>query len=293
MQNGTPVAAHGQHDRTAQRRVSVLVPARNEARNLPSVLGALPPVHEVILIDGHSVDDTVEVARACYPGIRVLTQTRRGKGNAVACGLAAVTGDVVVMLDADGSADPAEIPAFVAALTEGVDFAKGTRFARGGGSHDITRLRSLGNAGLSGLVNLLFRTRYTDLCYGYNAFTTRLIPLLDLPPVHVAGYGRGEMLWGDGFEIETLINLRAAAAGVGIAEVGSVEKVRLHGVSNLNAFTDGFRVLRTILSERRRAWRRPAGRPAAQPAAPAAVRARVVTLPEPEPDTVRAATEIA
>jgi glycosyltransferase involved in cell wall biosynthesis len=289
MPNVAPTGGQSEHEHPAQRRVSVIVPARNEARNLPSVLAALPPVHEVILIDGHSVDDTVEVAKACYPGIRVVTQTRKGKGNAVACGLAVVTGDVVVMLDADGSADPAEIPAFVEALAEGVDFAKGTRFAAGGGSQDITRLRQLGNAGLSCLVNLLFGTRYTDLCYGYNAFTARLIPLLDLPPVNVAGYGRDVMLWGDGFEIETLINLRAAAAGVGIAEVGSVGKLRLHGVSNLNAFTDGFRVLRTILSERRRAWRR---RHLAVRPAPAAAD-RVIVLPEPEPETLRAASEIA
>jgi glycosyltransferase involved in cell wall biosynthesis len=291
MSNRMPMGSSGQHVQSAQRRVSVIVPARNEARNLPSVLAALPPVHEVILIDGHSVDDTVAVARACYPGIRVVSQTRNGKGNAVACGLAAVTGDVVVMLDADGSADPAEIPAFVAALTEGVDFAKGTRFAHGGGSHDITRLRRLGNAGLSGLVNLLFRTRYSDLCYGYNAFTTRLIPLLELPPVNVAGHhGPEVMLWGDGFEIETLINLRAAAAGVGIAEVGSVEKVRLHGVSNLNAFTDGLRVLRTILSERRRAFRPD---PEVRPEPVRVDQHRVVTLPDTETETLRAASEIA
>jgi hypothetical protein len=60
------------------------------------------------------------------------------------------------------------------------------------------------------------------------------------------------MLWGDGFEIETLINVRVARAGVTISEVGSTERPRLHGVSNLRALPDGIRVLRTILAERRR-----------------------------------------
>lgn len=244
-------------DRIAVPCVSVVIPARNEARNLPHVLGALPAgLHEVILVDGHSQDGTVEVARRCLPSIRVVRQTRKGKGNALACGFAAVTGDVVVMLDADGSADPAEIPAFVEALVAGAHFAKGTRFAQGGSSSDITWFRRLGNAALNGLVNMLYRTRYTDLCYGYNVFWARLLPTLDLPPVHIDGLGAADMIWGDGFEIETLINVRVAVAGARIAEVGSVEKPRLHGESNLNAVTDGLRVLRTIMAERRRGARR-------------------------------------
>jgi glycosyltransferase involved in cell wall biosynthesis len=230
-----------------------VIPARNEARNIPHVLAALPAdMHEVILVDGHSQDGTVEAARRCLPSIRVVRQTRKGKGNALACGFAEVTGDAVVMLDADGSADPGEIPAFVAALAEGADFAKGTRFARGGSSSDITRFRRMGNAALNGLVNLLYGTRYTDLCYGYNVFRVGLLPMLDLPPVHIAGLGHSDMAWGDGFEIETLINVRIAKAGARIAEIGSVEKRRLHGESNLNAVTDGLRVLRTIMAERRR-----------------------------------------
>jgi hypothetical protein len=236
-----------------QPRVSVVVPARNEAANLPHVLGALPDgLHEVILVDGHSVDDTIAVAQACRPDVVVVRQTRKGKGNALACGFAAVTGDIVVMLDADGSADPAEIKPFVEALVSGADFAKGTRFAKGGGSHDITVIRRVGNGFLNGLVNVLFGTRYSDLCYGYNAFWAHLLPVLDLPPVEQPGTGATDMLWGDGFEIETLINVRVAAAGAKITEVGSVELLRLHGASNLNAVTDGLRVLRTIITERRR-----------------------------------------
>lgn len=237
-------------------RVSVVIPARNEALNLPYVLNALPPgLHEVILVDGHSVDDTIELAQRIRPDIKIVHQARRGKGNALACGFAEVTGDIIVMLDADGSADPDEIAAFVAALASGADFAKGTRFSKGGSSHDITRLRRLGNAALNGLVNRLFATDYTDLCYGYNAFRAFLLPVLDLPPVHSPGVPADAMQWGDGFEIETLINVRLAHAGASITEVGSTEKARLHGVSNLNAFSDGLRVLRTVLAERRRARR--------------------------------------
>src|ERR671939_1595081 len=132
--------------RTGNPRVSVVVPTRNEARNLEVVLPAIaavrPAVHEIIVVDGNSVDGTVETARRVLPWVRVITQTRKGKGNAMACGFAAATGDVIVMFDADGSADPSEIPRFVAALAAGADFAKGSRFAPGGGSDDITLLRS-------------------------------------------------------------------------------------------------------------------------------------------------------
>lgn len=234
-------------------RISVVIPARNEVRNLPHVLSGLPAgLHEVILVDGHSTDGTIGAALRLRPGIKVVQQTRRGKGNALACGFAEITGDVVVTLDADGSADPGEIPAFAAALAAGAEFAKGTRFDRGGRSHDITRFRRAGNAALSRLVNVLFRTRYTDLCYGYNAFRVHLLPLLDLPPTEPECESVAGMLWGDGFEIETLINVRVARAGVRITEVGSTELPRLHGVSNLRALPDGIRVLRTILAERRR-----------------------------------------
>jgi hypothetical protein len=161
------------------------------------------------------------------------------------------------MFDADGSADPAEISAVVPALDEGADFAKGSRFAAGGGSEDITVLRSLGNHGLNMVANWAFGTSFSDLCYGYNAFWRDLVPVLDLPDVELAEPASG-LVWGDGFEIETVINCRFAAAHVAIVEVASVELSRIHGESNLRTFSDGSRVLRTIAAERRRARR---GRP--------------------------------
>jgi Glycosyl transferase family 2 len=224
---------------TRSTKVSVVVPAMNEGQNIGHVLECLPQgLHEVILVDGNSKDDTVEAARRAYPEIRVTTQSGRGKGDAFRTGFAAVTGNLVVMLDADGSADPAEIPRFVAALEAGADFAKGSRYLDGGGSADITWTRRLGNTCLSGTANLLHGTHFTDLCYGYNAFWARCLPFiaLDVP----------------GFEVETLINLRIAGAGMKITEVPSYEEERISGDSNLKTFRDGFRVLGTILSESRR-----------------------------------------
>ncbi len=225
--------------------LTIVVPARNEARNLELVLPKLPAVHQVIVVDGHSVDDSREVVRAVLPSAEFVQQTRRGKGNALACGFEAATGDIIVMFDADGSADAREIDAYVGALLSGADFAKGSRVLASGGSEDITFTRDLGNKVLTALTNLLFRTRYTDLCYGYNAFWRDVLPHLAVP-----SSARTEDQWGDGFEIETLINCRVAAAGLQIHEVPSLELSRVHGESNLHAVRDGIRVLRTILTER-------------------------------------------
>jgi glycosyltransferase involved in cell wall biosynthesis len=231
--------------------VSVVIPALNEERNIPHVFERIPEdIHQVILVDGRSVDNTVEVARKMRPDVSVVLQTRKGKGNALACGFEAATGDIIAMVDADGSADPGEIPQFVRALVDGADFAKGTRFSLGGGSDDITRLRKLGNDVLTKFFNVCYNRDYSDLCYGYNVFWRRHLPALALdasspPPAS------GGSLWGDGFEVETLIHVRAAKAGLCVAEVRSHEYSRIHGVSNLNATRDGLRVVRTILAERR------------------------------------------
>lgn len=241
-------AGHTEQERVGRgiATVAVIVPAMNEARNLPFVAERMPAVDEIIVVDGNSVDDTVEVARSLWPEAVVITQTRAGKGNALACGFAHATADIIVMIDADGSTDPAEIPDFVDTLLDGADLAKGSRFSEGGGSDDITTLRRFGNKGLNWLVNRIFRAEYSDLCYGYNAFWRSNLSVLDLPDVHAA-----EPQWGDGFEVETVINVRMIRAGKKIREVGSFERCRLHGNSNLNAFSDGMRVLRTINQERR------------------------------------------
>ncbi|HWU11077.1 MAG TPA: glycosyltransferase family 2 protein [Streptomyces sp.] len=231
--------------------VSVVIPAMNEAENLPHVFRTLPDwIHEVVLVDGNSTDDTVRVARELRPDVVVVRQVGKGKGDALISGFAACTGEIIVMVDADGSADGEEIVSYVSALVGGADFAKGSRFANGGGTDDMTAFRRLGNRALCTAVNRKFKARYTDLCYGYNAFWKHCLDRITLDCT--------------GFEIETLMNIRVVKAGLRVQEVPSHEYNRIHGVSNLSAVRDGLRVLRVILKEKRvrRGGRRAAAVPA-------------------------------
>jgi glycosyltransferase involved in cell wall biosynthesis len=217
-------------------KVSVVIPAMNEEENLPYVLPRIPSwVYEILLVDGFSTDRTVDIARQLTPGIRIVSQKGRGKGAALRTGFNAARGDIIVMLDADGSTDPGEIPIYVGALLSGADFAKGSRFLQGGGTSDMPLYRKLGNWSFVLLSRIFFGSSYTDLCYGYNAFWKYVLPDLNLD--------------GNGFEIETMMNLRAVRAGLHIMEVPSFEYERIHGEGYLQTIPDGWRVLKTIFRE--------------------------------------------
>jgi glycosyltransferase involved in cell wall biosynthesis len=226
--------AHGAREQ--RTTISVVIPTKNEAQNISWVLERIPPwIDEVVLVDGQSTDGTIEAARRARPDIAVVEQPSPGKGLALQAGFAAATGDIIVMLDADGSMHPAEIGRYVALLASGFDFVKGSRFMAGASSVDITWLRRIGNNALLYLTNAIYGTRFTDLCYGYCAFRREFLDRLALTAA--------------GFEIESQLIARACINALRITEVPSLELPRRHGQSNLRAFRDGRRVLWTLLKE--------------------------------------------
>ncbi|GID92697.1 glycosyltransferase family 2 protein [Amorphoplanes digitatis] len=234
--------------------VTVVIPALNEEHNLPLILENLPPVHEVVVVDGRSQDDTVAVAREVRPDVVVIRQTRSGKGNALVCGFAASTGDIVVTLNADGSADPGEIYRFVDALLSGAEAAHGSRFRPGGDHRDGGALVRAAHFVLSRAVNLFFGTRFTDLTCGYDAYWRELIPALELPSPEVRGPRRG-LAWGEGPEIDTLTTIRMATQGLRVVEVATVGYPRIHGDRQRRLLPAALRALRTAGSEYVRRWR--------------------------------------
>ncbi|MEV0402921.1 glycosyltransferase family 2 protein [Actinoallomurus sp. NPDC050550] len=217
--------------------VTAVIPTLNEADNLRWLLPRLSGVDEVIVVDGESSDETVDVTRRLRPDAVVISQPPAGKGAAMRAGFQAATSDVIVAIDADGSMDPKEIDAFVALICCGFDVVKGSRYCVGGGSDDLTRLRRAGNLWLTRLANMLYGVRWTDLCYGYIALRRSVVDRLGLA--------------ADGFEIETELCVNAITTGLRIAEIPSHEFDRRSGVSKLNARRDGLRVLRTMVRRRR------------------------------------------
>jgi glycosyltransferase involved in cell wall biosynthesis len=237
-----------------ERRVSVVIPALNEAECLPHVLPRVPAwIDEVLLVDGDSSDDTVAVAVHLRPGVRVVAQQGRGKGAALRTGLLCATGDIIVTLDADGSTDPAEIPAFLGALLAGADFAKGSRFLQGAGSADMTGLRRWGNWGFAMLANVLFHTHFSDLTYGYNAVWARNRWALALEI--------------DGWPHEIITNIRVATTGLKVVEVASFEYARVAGNAKLRLIPAASAILAAIFGEWMK-WRQArASQPLAAPLA--------------------------
>ncbi|MDD5191316.1 MAG: glycosyltransferase family 2 protein, partial [Dehalococcoidales bacterium] len=184
--------------------ITVLVCTLNEEKNLQYVLPKIPDwVDEVLLVDANSTDKTVEIARQMIPGIRVLMQKDKGKGNAMRYGIQQAKGEIVVMLDADGSTDPAEIQSFISPLVNGYDFAKGSRFLKT--RPVMPELRQFGNKMFAILTNILYGTRYTDMCAGLNAFHKGIISKLDPD--------------GTSFLDEPTLNIRLKKKGFKVMEV--------------------------------------------------------------------------
>lgn len=222
--------------------VSVVIPTLNEAGNIPYVLNTIPSwVQEVVVVDGRSTDDTERIARLLHPGVKVVHELTPGKGAALKTGLYAASGDYLIVMDADGSMDGLRLAEFRDAMDNGAQFVKGSRFADGGGSADITRVRALGDAGIRLLLRIFFGARYSDATYGYFAVRADCRDHLNIDT--------------NGFESEILIVIRAYRSGLRIAEVPCFEANRIHGESNLSAIKDGIKIALIIVREKVRGYR--------------------------------------
>ncbi|MDY6765837.1 MAG: glycosyltransferase family 2 protein, partial [Candidatus Nanohaloarchaea archaeon] len=158
-----------------------------------------------------------------------------GKGSALRKGIEAAEGDIIVTMDADLSHKASEIGLLIEGVKSGYDVCIGSRFIQGGGTSDMPLHRYLGNRSFVALVNLLWGTSYSDLCYGYRSF--RREPFQDIA------------LEASGFDIEAELSIKAAKNDLRILEVPSFEKERQDGEAKLRTFIDGWHILRTILSE--------------------------------------------
>ena len=169
-------------------RVTVIVPAYNEARTIEQVLRRLTELDfdaEILVVDDGSIDETVEIVgglEAEIPGLRLIVHERnQGKGAAVRTGINASTGDFVMIQDADLEYDPADIPKLLGPLFDGVaDVVYGTRFRGGETQRAHLFWHYAGNRFLSLLTNILYNTTISDMEVGYKAFDGKLIRSIKL-----------------------------------------------------------------------------------------------------------------
>ena len=225
-------------------QISVIICTLNEAGNLPYVLPRIPDwVDEVLLVDGHSTDATVQIATKLFPKVRVLYQSGKGKGDALKCGINQAQGEIIVTLDADGETPPEEIERFIQLLLDGNDFAKGSRLFRRR-PPKMPRYRWFGNKVLACTCNILYGTRFSDICCGYNAFWKSKYLKLNLSP------GKNEI----GCSLEQQMIVRAKKAGMKIQEVPFNSDGRIAGKSVIGnvrqSVKQGFRDWFLIIGER-------------------------------------------
>ncbi len=221
--------------RVKGKQVSIVIPTLNEEMNIGEVIRGVKHQlsdysYEIIVVDGHSSDGTVRVARRL--GARILYDNH-GKGSALIKGLSSAKGNILVSMDADLSHEPRELRLLIDAIDIGYDLCTGSRFLIGGGSEDIPPLRVIGNKFFVFLVNVIFHANYTDMCYGYRSFRKSALKKLDLKE--------------KGFGIETEINIKAVKKGLKVIEIPSTEKKRASGTGKLTTFGDGYVILKTIL----------------------------------------------
>lgn len=217
--------------------ITAIICTLNEEQTVRHVLEKIPSfITDVLIVDGNSNDNTLKVVRESFPSVRIITQPGKGKGDAIRHGIRQAQGQIVVTLDADGSMDPGDIIKFVESLTQGFDFAKGSRFLPGVRTEDMPRHRLFGNWVFTTLTNILFGSKYTDITYGFNAFWREKV--------------RNITVHSDGFEEVVEWNINIHRQRLKVKEIAVDEYERIDGEGKLRSFHDGARILKTILRER-------------------------------------------
>jgi glycosyltransferase involved in cell wall biosynthesis len=201
--------------------VTVVIPSKNEAGLIGEIIDSVRPYGDVLVIDGHSTDDTREIAQA--HGARVVLDGGRGKGQAIRQSLKEATTDIVVFIDADGSHDPKDIPALVAPIAAGqADMVIASRGK--GGSDELHGtigqfIRYVGSQLIMLAINYRWDVRLSDSQNGYRALRRDVGLALDLKSNLTT--------------IEQEMLMRALKRGYRVTEIASHEYERRWGTSKV------------------------------------------------------------
>lgn len=213
-------------------KVTAVVPARNEEKSIGRILAKVRKhVDELIVVDGHSIDRTREIA--AKRGAKVILDGGVGKGEALRRGIAAASGGIVLFIDSDGSHDPGDIPKVLAPLLAGkADHVTGSRMLGGSdelhGSVDkffrllFTEIITLG-------INLRFNSHISDSQNGFRAMKTSVARDLHLEENITT--------------IEQEMIIKTLKKGYALVEVPTHEYARWYGNSSISLFKAGPRYL--------------------------------------------------
>ena len=222
-------------------KVSIILPALNEAETIGKVIDEIPKQAleqegysvEVLVVDNGSTDQTAQIARE--KGARVITESRRGKGRAVRTGLEQVRADFVFMLDADYTYPATYIPDMLKLLNQGYSVVIGSRLKGTREKGAISSLNIIGNHLLTLMANILYQARISDVCTGYWGFKGEVIPKLNLSAT--------------GFNLEAELLSQVAKNGYHIGEV-PIHYRRRPSPSKLHSIKAGLSIGQTLITRR-------------------------------------------
>jgi glycosyltransferase involved in cell wall biosynthesis len=223
--------------------VSVVCPCRNEEGNIPSLVERLPDLgkrSELIFVEGHSKDGTLEACRRVAKerkdlDISVFQQTGKGKGDAVRLGFEKAKHEILVILDADMTVQPEDLPAFVDAIRSGrVEFVNGSRFVYPMEGRAMRFLNLLGNKFFSHAFSFLIGQRVKDTLCGTKVILRRDYEKLVAQRAHFGDFdpfGDFDLIFG------------AARLGLRIADLPIRYRDRTYGTTNISRFRHGLILL--------------------------------------------------
>jgi glycosyltransferase involved in cell wall biosynthesis len=216
-------------------KTTLLLPTLNEIEAVSVIVPQIKRdwVDEIIVIDGGSTDGTVEFMQA--QGLRVHSQSKRGFGQGMLQGMHIASGELVIEFMPDGNSIPADIPRVIEKLREGYDLVVGSRYLGPASSDDDDFLTGIGNWMFTTIVNVLFRTDYTDVLTGFRGY--RRSKALTL------GMDAAGLSW------PCQSSIRFARAGYKVIEIPADEPPRIGGERKMKPFKTGMEISELILRE--------------------------------------------
>ncbi len=217
-------------------KVSLVLFTFNEIEGMKVIIPRIKKewYDELIVVDGGSTDGTIEYAKE--NGYFIFVQKEKGAGAAFREAVAKATGDTVIILSPDGNSIPEKIPELIDKMKEGYDLVIVSRYLKGARSYDDDIFTAFGNRMFTSLINLLFRTKYTDVLVMYRAFKREIVKKL--------GIDTNTPSWGN------MMLLRATKNKLKITEIPGDEPPRIGGVRKMRPLVNGACELYMILRER-------------------------------------------